>query len=62
MYTLLKSKSTIQILEEAPALLFSLVLAETFYKLGSFSLELFAFFGTWYLLSKTIFYIKKKFK
>ena len=36
---------------EAPALVAALVVAETFYKFGSFTLECVAFLGTWFVLS-----------
>ena len=36
---------------EAPALGAAMILAEMFYKFGSFSLECVAFLGTWFVLS-----------
>jgi hypothetical protein len=38
------------LLEQAPPLVVSIVIAELFYKLGSFSLECLAFLTTWFLL------------
>lgn len=52
MYKFIKTTSRAGLAAEAPALLLSVLLAETFYKLGSFTLELVAFFFTWYVLSK----------
>lgn len=36
---------------EVPALVLALVVAEMFYKFGSFTLECLAFLPTWYVLS-----------
>lgn len=48
MYTLVRSLRVRQLaLEQAPALAASLVIAEVFYKLGSFTLECLAFLATW---------------
>lgn len=38
------------ILQQMPALGSSLLVAELFYKFGSFSLEAIAFLGTWFVL------------
>jgi hypothetical protein len=38
------------LLEHLPSLLIALVIAETFYKFHSFTLECLAFLATWYLL------------
>ncbi|MDQ6904898.1 MAG: hypothetical protein M3139_18045 [Bacteroidota bacterium] len=49
MYTLFKNIPTKKILSiEFPALGVSLLMAETFYKFGSFTLECCAFLLTWY--------------
>ena len=40
---------------ETPAFAVSMILAELFYKFGSFSLECVAFLGTWYVLSALIY-------
>lgn len=37
-------------LEQAPVFLLSFLIANTFYKFGSFGLELVAFMATWFLL------------
>jgi hypothetical protein len=51
VYTLIHSLALRQlILEEFPALAVSLVIAEQFYKFGSFTLECLAFLATWYVL------------
>jgi hypothetical protein len=55
MYTLLQSISARQLLlAQLPALFASLLIAETFYKLGSFTLEAVAFLGTWFLIDAAI--------
>jgi hypothetical protein len=52
MYSLLIGQDASQRLaRETPALGASLILAELFYKFGSFSLECLAFLGTWFVLS-----------
>lgn len=51
MYTLINRiglKSLVIL--EGPSLLVAWLLAESFYKFGSFTLEALSFFGTWYLL------------
>lgn len=51
MYTLIKSISPkVLVLEQLPALLISIVIAETFYKFHSFTLECLAFLATWFLI------------
>ena len=51
MYTLTRLLPIEELLlRQAPALLLSLLLAEAFYKFGSFSLECVAFLGTWFVL------------
>ena len=42
------------LLEQAPALGMSLVIAELFYKFHSFTLETVAFLGTWYAVDRVI--------
>jgi hypothetical protein len=55
MYTLIRSISPRQLyFEQVPALGISLLLAETFYKFHSFTLECLAFLGTWYVLDIVI--------
>ena len=52
MHDLIRSTSLKRLLVlEAPALTSALVIAELFYKFGSFSLECLAFLPTWYLSS-----------
>ena len=51
MFELLRSSSLRQLLvRQAPALVISLVVAELFYKFGSFTLECLGFLATWLLL------------
>lgn len=54
MYNLIKTKSTAYLAKETPALISAAVIAEFFYKFGSFTLELIAFFFTWYAISRVI--------
>lgn len=51
MYNVLKAQPKEILVRESPVLLVSALIAEFFYKFGSFSLELIAFFLTWYALS-----------
>ena len=52
MYLLLKNAGLKKFLTgELPSLSLSLILAEVFYKFGSFLLECGAFLGTWYIIS-----------
>lgn len=64
MYTILKTGGAKKLLAtEAPALIFSLFLAENLYKFGSFTLECLAFLATWFLTSflvTTIFFSQDK--
>ena len=51
MFTLMRSIPVRQLLlQQAPALVASFVIAEAFYKFHSFSLECIAFLATWYVL------------
>jgi hypothetical protein len=51
MFTLVRSLPLRQLLlAQAPILALSLVIAELFYKFGSFTLECIAFLATWYVL------------
>lgn len=55
MYTLIRSIPLKQLLlEHAPTLAVSLLIAELFYKFHSFALECIAFLATWYLLDATM--------
>lgn len=52
MYTLLKNLPAKQVLKEhVPSLAVSFIIADTFYKFGSFILECGAFLITWYIVS-----------
>jgi len=52
MYHATKSAGIRQLLTiEAPSLIAAIVIANTFYKFGSFLLELLAFLPTWFILS-----------
>ena len=54
MFELLRSSSLRQLLvRQAPALAISLVVAELFYKFGSFTLECLGFLATWLVLDAT---------
>jgi hypothetical protein len=44
---LVRRVSTEDLVRHAPLAIMSLVIAELFYKFGSFTLELLAFFATW---------------
>ena len=51
MFELLRSSTLRQLLSrQAPALVISMVIAEMFYKLGSFTLECIAFLVTWFVV------------
>jgi hypothetical protein len=51
MYRFIRSLSVREIfLEHVPSVTVSFVIAETFYKFHSFTLECLAFLATWYLL------------
>ena len=51
MFELIRSSSRRELLtRHAPALLISVVIAEIFYKWGSFSLECLGFLATWLVL------------
>jgi len=55
MYTLIKSISFQQLVtKQVPALGFSLIIAELFYKFHSFTLECVAFLCTWFVLDASI--------
>ena len=60
MYTLIRSIPLRQLLlEQAPALGASLVIAELFYKFHSFTLECVAFLATWGVLDASIQFVRK---
>lgn len=55
MYTLIKMIPVRQLLvEQVPAMVTSLVIAELFYKFHSFTLECVAFLVTWYVIDGAI--------
>jgi hypothetical protein len=55
MYTLIRSIPLRQLLlEQAPTMGTSLLIAELFYKFHSFTLECVAFLATWYVLDRSI--------
>ncbi len=55
MYTLIRSLPLRSILTaQAPALAASWIIAEIFYKFHSFTLELAAFFATWFVIDAAI--------
>jgi hypothetical protein len=59
VYTLIRSLPLRVLLQEqAPALGVSLVLAESFYKFHSFSLECVAFLGTWFVLDAAVQFVR----
>jgi hypothetical protein len=60
MYTLLQSISLRQfLLEQAPVLTASLVIAELFYKFHSFTLECIAFLITWLVLDAALKFVRE---
>jgi hypothetical protein len=55
MYTLIRSTPLRQLLlQEAPALLVSFIIAELFFKFHSFTLETLAFLATWFVVDAAI--------
>ena len=51
MFELLRSSSLRQLLvRQAPGLVISLIIAELFYKFGSFTLECIGFLATWFVI------------
>ncbi len=55
MFTLIKMISTRELLQQqAPSLTASFLIANVFYKFGSFALECVAFLGTWYVLDAAV--------
>lgn len=58
MYTLCKNIGLKKIVtNEVPSLGLSLIIAETFFKFGSFTLECGAFLGVWYCISFFLNYV-----
>ena len=56
MYSLLKTSTSVPkaLAEQAPPLVVSFMIAETFYKFGSFALECAGFLGTWFVLDAAL--------
>ena len=55
MYTLMRLRPLRRLLmEQVPALLTALIVAEVFYKFHSFTLECLAFLATWYVVDAAI--------
>lgn len=55
MYKMIHSIPPRQLLlQQTPSLVFSLLIAEVFFKFHSFTLECIAFLGTWYLIEALI--------
>jgi hypothetical protein len=62
MFTLIKMISTRELLlQQAPSLTASFLIANVFYKFGSFALECVAFLGTWYVLDAAVNLVRGKF-
>lgn len=58
MYTLMRAVPKRQLLlEQVPVLGGSLVIAELFYKFGSFTLECVAFLATWFVIDAALRYV-----
>ncbi len=58
MYTLIKSVPLSKLLVmQAPVLIISMLIAETFYKFHSFLLESIAFLITWYVIDLIVTYV-----
>ena len=63
MYTLMNSIPLRQmLLEQAPIIVISLIIAELFYKFHSFTLECIAFLATWYVLDVLVKFLSKNWK
>ena len=61
MFTLIKLLPVRQLLaEQLPAITVSFVIAEMFYKLGSFALECLAFLATWTILDGLINLVRRR--
>jgi hypothetical protein len=63
MYTLIRSIPLRTLLiEQAPAMGLSLLIAELFYKFHSFTLETMAFLGTWFVADGAISLVRRLLK
>jgi hypothetical protein len=61
VYTLIHSLALRQlILEQVPALTVSLIIAEQFYKFGSFTSECLSFLATWYVLDVSLHVLRSR--
>lgn len=61
MFTLITKISRKDLLlEQAPLFLVSFIIANTFYKFGSFAPELIAFLLTWFALDYAVSFFRKK--
>lgn len=61
MYTLIRSLPLSRIaLEQLPAAAGALLVAEIFYKFGSFSLECVAFLATWYVFDLILSLVRER--
>ncbi|AZV77715.1 hypothetical protein EBB79_07305 [Parasedimentitalea marina] len=62
MYHAIRSQEVKKVISvEGPSLLIAIVVASTFYKFGSFLLELLVFLPTWFVLSFAISTLGRKF-
>lgn len=62
MYTLIRSIPRRQLLlEQIPVLATSFVIAELFYKFGSFALECIAFLATWLVIDALVHHAREAF-
>lgn len=60
MFTLLREQSGRSLLlQQAPSMATSIVIAELFYKFGSFTLECVAFLATWFIADGVIAAIRR---
>lgn len=58
MYTLVRSMPLSQLLiQQVPAILISMIIAEIFYKFRSFTLETLAFLATWFVVDALLKFI-----
>ena len=58
MYTLVRSMPLSQLLiQQVPAILISMIIAEIFYKFRSFTLETLAFLATWFVIDAILKFI-----
>ena len=60
MYTLIRNTKTLRgLVAEGITLAVSLIIAELFFKFGSFTLECVAFLATWFLASAAASYLER---